>query len=55
MPKELHDRLARQAAKQGLTGDRKDAYVYGTMNKVEHAKKAKAAATSKALRRSAAK
>lgn len=39
MPKELHDRLARQAAKKGYTGERKDRYVYGTMAKVEKRKK----------------
>lgn len=41
MPKKLHDKLKRQANKQGLTGERKDAYVYGTLNKVEKKKKAK--------------
>lgn len=35
MPKKLHDKLARQAVKQGLTGKRKAAYVYGTMSKIE--------------------
>ena len=35
MPKWLHDKLNRQARKRGLTGKRKDAYVYGTMNKIE--------------------
>jgi hypothetical protein len=35
MPKALHQKLARQAAKKGLTGKRKDAYVYGTMQKIE--------------------
>ena len=40
MPKALHDRLARQASKKGLSGKRADAYVYGTMNKIEK-KKAK--------------
>jgi hypothetical protein len=33
MPRELHDRLARQADKQGLTGERRNAYIYGTMQK----------------------
>lgn len=33
MPKAMHRALARQAAKKGLTGKRKDAYVYGTMAK----------------------
>jgi hypothetical protein len=39
MPKALHDKLARRATKMGLKGERKNAYVYGTMNKVEKAKK----------------
>jgi len=39
MPKKLHDKLERQARKKGLTGKRKDKYVYGTMNKVEKKKK----------------
>jgi hypothetical protein len=39
MPKALHNKLARQASKKGYTGDRKDAYVYGTMAKVEKKKK----------------
>jgi len=39
MPKKVHDRLAREASRKGLTGKRRDAYVYGTLNKIE--KKAK--------------
>lgn len=39
MPKKLHDKLNRQAAKKGLTGKRKKAYVYGTMVKIEKKKK----------------
>lgn len=35
LPKALHRRLSLQANRQGLTGERKDAYVYGTMNKVK--------------------
>ena len=35
MPKELHDKLARLAKKRGLTGERRDAYVYGTMNRLK--------------------
>ena len=35
MPKALHDRLARQARKAGLTGKRKNAYIYSVLNKVE--------------------
>jgi len=38
MPKKLHDKLERQARKKGLKGKRKDAYVYGTMRKIEKAK-----------------
>lgn len=33
MPKELERRLEREAEEKGLTGERKDAYVYGTMRK----------------------
>jgi len=35
MPKEMHRALEARAKKMGLTGERKDAYVYGTMRKVE--------------------
>lgn len=38
MPKKLHDKLAREAAKKGLKGKRKDAFVYGTLNKIEKKK-----------------
>jgi len=41
MPKKLHANLEKQAKKIGLTGDRKDAYVYGTMRKIEEPKKKK--------------
>jgi len=33
MPKELEKRLAKQARKMGLLGDRKGAYIYGTLRK----------------------
>ena len=33
MPKEMEERLKREARKKGLTGYRADAYVYGTMRK----------------------
>lgn len=33
MPKELHDKLAAEAAKKGLKGVQRDAYIYGTMRK----------------------
>ena len=39
MPKKLHDKLERQARKQGLKGARKDAYVYGTLQKIKKRKK----------------
>jgi len=41
MPKELHARLEKQARKMGLMGDRKNAYVYPTLRKVEKRKKRK--------------
>jgi len=41
MPKELHDKLKRQARKKGYKGERADRYVYGTMNKIEGKKKKK--------------
>ena len=33
MPKKLERELIKEANKKGLTGERKDAYVYGTMRK----------------------
>lgn len=33
MPKELEERLKKLAAKKGFKGERKDAYVYGTLRK----------------------
>jgi hypothetical protein len=33
MPKEMEKQLKREARRKGLTGDRADAYVYGTMRK----------------------
>lgn len=38
MPKQLHDKLEREAKEKGLSGERKDAYVYGTLNKVDEYK-----------------
>lgn len=35
MPKKLHRKLEREAKKKGLQGDRKNAYIYGTLNRVE--------------------
>ena len=34
MPKELHEKLKRQARKKGYTGEKANNYVYGTMNKI---------------------
>lgn len=33
MPKKMHKALEKQASKKGLTGERRNAYVYGTMAK----------------------
>ena len=38
MPKKIHNQLNKQASKKGLTGKRKDAYVYGTLQKIEKKK-----------------
>lgn len=35
MPKEVEAKLHAQARSKGLTGDRKDAYVFGTLQKME--------------------
>ena len=35
MPKKLHSALMKQAKKMGLIGERKDAYIYGTMAKMK--------------------
>lgn len=35
MPKAMHDALARTARKKGLTGERFNAYVYGTMQRAK--------------------
>jgi hypothetical protein len=34
MPKALEDKLKKEASKKGLSGERKDAYVYGSMRKI---------------------
>jgi hypothetical protein len=34
MPKEVEDRLKREARKKGLTGKARDAYIFGTMNRM---------------------
>lgn len=41
MPKKLHRQLQRRARKKGLKGERKNAYIYGTMDKIGKAKKHK--------------
>jgi len=33
MPKKLEQKLKREATKKGLTGKRKNAYIYGTLRK----------------------
>ena len=33
MPKKLEEKLKREAKAKGLTGERKDAYVYGSLRK----------------------
>ncbi len=35
MPKKLHAKLERAARRKGLKGKRKDAFVFGTMNKIK--------------------
>ena len=35
MPKELHAKLAKEAKRLGLGGERFRAYVYGTMKRIE--------------------
>lgn len=39
MPKALHLKLARRAAKIGLKGERKKAYIYGTMARLKKSQK----------------
>jgi hypothetical protein len=34
MPKKVHRKLAIAAKKRGLTGERKKAYIYGTLGKL---------------------
>ncbi len=35
MPKELHDKLKRQARKKGLKGKRAKRFIFGTMAKIK--------------------
>ena len=44
MPKKMEQSLMRRAAEMGLKGERKDAYVYGTLAKVEKMSKDKSSA-----------
>jgi hypothetical protein len=39
MPRKAHRALEKEAQKKGLKGERKNAYIYGTLNKIEKAKK----------------
>ena len=39
MPEKIHKALKKQAKKKGLTGKRKDAYVYSVMNKIKKGKR----------------
>ena len=39
MPKKVHEKLEKEAKKKGLKGEKKDAYIYGTLNKIEKSKK----------------
>lgn len=41
MPKKLEKKLAKSARKAGLKGKRRKAYIFGTMSKIEKARKAK--------------
>ncbi len=41
MPEEEHRKLKRSAKKAGLTGESKDAYIYGTLRKIEQRRKKK--------------
>ena len=47
MPKKEHEMLERQARKKGLKGESHDAYVYGTLQKIEKAKAKKRAKKKK--------
>lgn len=51
MPKALHNKLKRQAKKQHLGKDRENAYVYGTMNKIEKEKHEKSGKKPKGIRK----
>lgn len=39
MPKKIEEKLIKEAKKKGLKGKRRDAYIYGTLKKIEKKKK----------------
>lgn len=39
MPKKIEKALEKQARKMGLLGNKKNAYIYGTMNKIKKQEK----------------
>lgn len=41
MPKKIERKLKKAAKNKGLKGERADRYVYGTMTKIDKAKKSK--------------
>ena len=41
MPKRLHEALEREAKKRGLTGERRKAFIFGTLNKAKKRAKTK--------------
>ena len=41
MPEEEHRKLKRSVKKAGLTGERKEAYIYGTLHKIKLQRKKK--------------
>jgi hypothetical protein len=45
MPKKLEKSLMSRAKEMGLKGERRDAYVYGTLAKVEQMRKDKSSAS----------
>lgn len=51
MPRFLESQLRSQAAKKGLTGDRADSYVYGTMNSIGAMHGSKTTAKGRAMER----
>lgn len=45
MPKELHEELKQRADKKGLTGEDRENYIFGTLQKVENQRKRKRQST----------